>query len=330
MADMSWLGSAISGTIGGIASLIQTGVNSQNVNNTNMLNMLQHNNDLDYNKAMTEKAWERDDNYYQRSVADLEAAGLSPLAISGSPSVSAPLSAPTAPTYQAPQMDLNGLIQSALASAEMAETKRHNVKGEENKADEIKNQAAEIKIKADSLKLENKKVEEQIRYQTKLNEIAANSLEESIRHAKAGEKISMSEEAGRRLEYESKRMYEEIKRRSGGKDIPYKFVKNPEEYTELFQIRQTALNELTEKLGKTRAGSSSSVSTNMQGGATVAGTGLNAGAGNSKSISDYSDISKQQEAMMEKFYQEYPVLIPDFDGYYENLSKELKSRYKYD
>ena len=42
---------------------------------TNYANKRNNEQMLDYNRSMTQQAWERDDKYFQRSVADAEAAG---------------------------------------------------------------------------------------------------------------------------------------------------------------------------------------------------------------------------------------------------------------
>lgn len=68
----------------------------------------QNETNLDYAKAMTEKQWERDDNSYQRAVADATSAGFSPLAVlDGGLS---PNGSPVGYSGIAPQFDINGML----------------------------------------------------------------------------------------------------------------------------------------------------------------------------------------------------------------------------
>lgn len=142
--------SALAGAaiIAGGASLIGSGINALSSNATNRRNAstqerinnanIQAQKDinqsqLDYAKSMTQAQWERDDNAHQREVADLTAAGLSPLAnTSGSPVTQAqpfhPLNEGVAEAYQAqaPQFDTNGLVNSILQFQELNENARQH------------------------------------------------------------------------------------------------------------------------------------------------------------------------------------------------------------
>lgn len=72
---------------------------------------------LAYSQSMTEEQWNRDDSSLQRQVRDAKAAGLSPLAVTGSMNSSSPLNY----AAQAPQMDLASLV-GAFSSFENVST----------------------------------------------------------------------------------------------------------------------------------------------------------------------------------------------------------------
>ena len=162
---------------GGITGLISTAANYQatidtneananNVYETNKTNKEINQANLDYNKAMTQAQWERDDNAHQREVADLEAAGLSPLANTTGGANGSPLGAPNAIPMesfkaQAPQLDVNTLVQSALQSDQLRETKRHNLANEKYKEMDLENTATELKQNAEKLNLQNKELDHQ-------------------------------------------------------------------------------------------------------------------------------------------------------------------------
>ena len=100
-----WLPSVVDGVLGlfGLGNSAKNRESEEKINQSN----------LDYAKAMTEKQWERDDNAYQRSVADAQKAGFSPLAVlDGGMSGN---SGAMAYQGQAPQFDLTSMLSSISA-----------------------------------------------------------------------------------------------------------------------------------------------------------------------------------------------------------------------
>ena len=110
----------LSALVSAAAAGIGNAVNSKKTSETNKTNKDINQSNLDYNAAMTQQQWERDDTMYQRQVSDLEKAGLSPLAATGGYQNSSALGAPSPIAMQAPQVDVNSLIQSIQGSAQIA------------------------------------------------------------------------------------------------------------------------------------------------------------------------------------------------------------------
>lgn len=83
MADMSWLGNAIGGTVQGIMSLIGNGITNHTNQNIANQNLDFQRETLDYEKGLQQQLFEREDTSYQRTVNDMRMAGLNPLSMQG-------------------------------------------------------------------------------------------------------------------------------------------------------------------------------------------------------------------------------------------------------
>lgn len=313
MADLgSMISGAVAGTLGPVAQIIATHM-------TNKSNQEINTNNIDFQKSQTQAQWERDDNAHQREVEDLIKAGLSPLASTQGAMNSQALGAPSPIAMQAPQIDINGLVETFSNAARIKEEKRHNLEIEKARNTELDNQAAEIKVKADSLKLENKKVEEQIRYQTKLNEIACKNLAEIERAHKKDEELRLSAQESLDLERETKRLAQEIARQTGNKDVPVKYCYSLPEYRSQMQILQAQLENLINKLGATTQANAQTKSrnggaglgANLNSAAAGVGGNINGNFGKSDSFYNMSDISEKQKIIIDQFYSEikWPVYI---------------------
>jgi len=102
-------------------------------------NLVMQQRNLNYQKNMQQKAWEREDNATQRRVADLKAAGLSPTLAAGSVAqASAPIQT-HAPQYSGPSMQEKALnylaltkmkadVATTVAQKEIAEAKAKEAK----------------------------------------------------------------------------------------------------------------------------------------------------------------------------------------------------------
>lgn len=314
---LSILGSAavaaLIGTVGNVISTHMTNKQNQEINQQN----------LDYNAAQTQQAWERDDTAHQREVADLEAAGLSPLASTGGLSVSSPLGAPSPIAMQAPQIDVNALVQGALGAQQLKETQRHNLVTEENRTSELEIEAAKVTNQANALDIENKKVESEIRYYARLNELEAKKIDEVIRSNKKNEDIKLSEHQRNMLEHQSKMFLADIEKQTGGTNIPYYEVYDFEIYANAKKLYNLKLQHFIESIGATQSANSESYGYNQAdsfgvgAGAKVVGTGgngnLNWSETTGENISSYSmqNMSEKQSKMWYAFLQENkcPVFI---------------------
>lgn len=316
------------GLLAAVAAVVGTGVNAYMQNKTNETNKEINQQQLDYNAAMTQQSWERDDNAHQREVADLEAAGLSPIAASGSGAMnSSPLGAPSPIAMQAPQIDINALTQSLLGYENVKEIKRHNQAVEKYESGKLENEATELELRAQQLDIENKKVEEQIKYNAKVLKLQAEELDEKIRSNKKGEELRLSETEQRYFEAESQQVIKEIQRQSGGTDVPTNVFHDFEIYTVHYKLWLSKFNRLIQTLQETRKASGSSESRNGGFGLGVSVPGqpftgnTNVSGGQSDSLHSYSDISKKQEAMLFAFYKENPIPVyinkNDYKHYYK-------------
>lgn len=191
---------------------------------------------LDYQKAVQQKIFDREDTSWQRAVQDAQSAGLSPL------SVTSGNAAGQAISTQAPQqsMDMTGALSmvSKLADIEQQEKSRESteqmasdslaVDKQEADTQSLKAEAEVAKMTQDvnaSKELTKATVEKTAkdmldsdrRYQLDVERVKnddanyKSTLEEQIRHNKASEKQSESELDERKREYDSDKAHQEFR-----------------------------------------------------------------------------------------------------------------------
>ena len=173
---------------------------------------------LDYNSAMTQSQWERDDSAHQREVADLEKAGLSPLASLGGLSTSQPLGASVSPVqYHAPQFDSSPFVQSVIAQnnnkiaqAELNETIRHNLEQEKQTNSKLFYEGRQIEINAKQLNLDDKKLQHQILQDSRMYALEDKQINELIRHNSSIESLQKNEHDLKKLSIMSDIFYKHI------------------------------------------------------------------------------------------------------------------------
>lgn len=102
----------IGGLIGAGASLVGQGINFFSQKKANDANIAAQNANLDYQKAVQQQTWQREDTAWQRAVQDIQKTGMSPLALSGGAGAGQVVST-TAAQSQAPQIDAGAVANSA-------------------------------------------------------------------------------------------------------------------------------------------------------------------------------------------------------------------------
>lgn len=292
-----------------ITGLIGNIMNYQSKKDTNKSNEDINQRNLDFQAAQTQAQWERDDNAHQRQVADLKAAGLSPLAATQGANTSQALGAPSPIPMEAPTVDVNSLINSSLQQKALDETKRHNLVQEGQKNTELSLQADEIELKAEQLEIENEKVRATVNYNAKYIKYLNDQLSETQKH-------NRNEESLKKLQYKSVEYFKSIQAQTRGK-FNYKVYSDLGSYEAALTTWTTQFNNFINTLQETSKSSgsmdSSSFNAGANGGATVAGTGgkggLQFGKGSSASESSSSNISQKQQAMLDKWYSTHPMPV---------------------
>lgn len=301
------------------ASIIGAGVSYVNSKNTNSQNASINQKNFDYNTAMTQQSWERDDSYYQRSIEDLQNAGLSPLALSGSMPSSAALGAPSPIAMQAPQLDTNGVVNALLQSAQLKETERHDKATEDYQSGVLANQTEEIKLKTAELNLEDNKLQQQIKYQSDLIELQNNQLDEVIRHNKKGEEVQLSELEQRQLEHQTEAFYKEVNAMAGGADVPRNVIKDFSVWQSQWNLYVLKYNSFLDKIGATSSASATSKTRGGNASGSAVGTGLGIGANASDSSYSSENLSQKQEELIRQFRLENPIPVYIPDGKYDKV-----------
>lgn len=298
-----------SSLLGAAASITGDILNYKSTEKTNEANQKINQNNIDYQTAMTQKQWERDDNAHQREVADLQAAGLSPLAATNGAENSAALGAPNPIAMQAPQVNSTALLNAFLQNKALNENKRHNLVQEGQKNTELSLQADEIELKAEELEIENKKVRNTILYNAKYIKYLNDQLTETSTH-------NRTEESLKKLQYKSEEYFKSIQAQTRGK-FNYKVYTDLGSYEAALTTWTTQFNNFINTLQETSKSESSSSSGNFNvganAGASVTGTGgqggINFGKASSGSESSGSNISQKQQAKMDKWYSDHPMPV---------------------
>lgn len=286
--------------VGNLVSTLLTNKANQDINQAQM----------DYNTKMSQAQWERDDTAHQREVADLEKAGLSPLASLGGLNTSNPLGSPSMISNQAPQFDTSSFVQSVISQnsnsmkqQEINELKRHNQKTELQTDEGLYYQGKELEIQADSLNLENKKLQHQIQHDARMYALQDEQLNELIRHNKSIEEIQNNAEERQKIQSQAEQYYKSVQLQTGGKDVPIKTYGKDElqEYLSYRTIRNKALQQVIDEFEDAQKSVSASGSV---------GFSKNKSSFNVSGSGAYSrDKTFNYEKIIEQFNNQWPFPI---------------------
>lgn len=297
----------LQGLTGIFSSLLGGLFNFFSTKDTNRTNQNINQQNLDYNTAMTQAQWERDDTAHQREVADLKAAGLSPLAATGGAGVSQALGAPNPIAMQAPQLDTNTIVQALIEDKALNETKRHNLAQEGAKNIELSNQAEEIELKVQQLDLQNKELQETISYNSRYITAMQNQLNETNRHNTAEENL-------KKQQYISEAYLKQIQQQTHGK-FNYKIYHNNEEYQAALEEWSSSFQQFINTfLSETSAthSESNTKSWNAAAGAELplkAGGNLSGGSTSGSSASNSFNVSQKQQAQYDQWIHTHPMPV---------------------
>lgn len=287
------------------------------IKNTNDTNREIHQSDQDFQAAQTQAAWERDDTAHQREVADLEAAGLSPLANTTGQNVTSPLGSASPIAMQAPQFSATTAINSMLQAKQLNETERHNKVQEGYEGLEYVNQCKELELKTKELDIQNKKVEADIKYQTQSLKNIADQLAETKKH-------NQEEEYQKQLEYLSKAYFEEIQQQTGGK-YNYTDYYDLAEYEAAMKKWTQDYEKFIDSLEYTSKATAEAHGSGYSGNLSIGNQNLLQTSGGisdtqSDSGSSSENQSQRQQAMIDKFYHDHPM--PVFHYYNPTSAKK--------
>lgn len=297
MSFLSGLGAAAAAAVGGSAvlPLVSTGlafgntladvytqkknresqeeINAANIAAQKEINQSQ----LDFAKQMTQAQWERDDNSYQRQVADLAAAGLSPLAATNGASVTPamsynPQAEGVAQAYraQAPQFDLNALMESMRLAEQVREHDDKMIRQDQS----LSLQADKLQQTARSLDIKDKAVAASVQKIANDFSIASAQVDLARRQLKQTADIAEQRLINERL-MQNDRLVNDAMAREFGKGFHTKPYFDLDEYAVALESWGSRFQIFVEtKIAQNKL---ESHGYSVQGGINVLGTGGNAG-----------------------------------------------------
>lgn len=181
----------------------------RNADKANATNMAINQANLDYAQHMTQAQWERDDTAHQRQVADLEKAGLSPLAASnGAPNSAVVTDGPMNQGAVAAQtmptgFNLNSLLDLALQKQHLGfEERKFEAEHEfdiQKENDDLNVAISKIEQTTQQLNLSNKQLKEQMKQFNDTLKFQQDNLSETVTNRKNSEQLKAFSERNSEL-----------------------------------------------------------------------------------------------------------------------------------
>lgn len=312
--------------------------NSENVDKTNSTNMsiAQANNaaqmdmfnqQMDYTKALQQQQFDREDNSYQRTVKDLQASGLSPLAMNGTDSAGQVVAQPSAPQLESaraqpfladtPQFDMASIVDNVLKNREL-DLEEAKIGNEKIKADLDRKERADENtqiINAQMERLNKQLTSNEYIANTKVNkdiEMFNAQISETVRSHTVDEQNA-----------NQKILLERAKGLTNGKSTAYKIYDNKDEYDVNYKSWVQQYSRAIDEIYLTP--SKKSESETSSGGARLGAFSINASGDGSSGHSSSEDITARQDEKMAQWFDAHPVPI-----YYPNKSTDDKYQYETD
>lgn len=309
--------------------------NLQATRETNALKQQQFEKQMDYTKQVQQETWRREDTSYQRSVADLQAAGLSPLAMNGTNDAGSVVNQPAAPDLQAGSVTpfLQGIypqissaeIQNAIIAQKKVEQEDKRIDLELNKhltKTDFENRELEFRRESLAAELEqrNRQFLDQLTQQASqhaelLTEKQQQRMQDlGVANRQLAELVRTND---RKTKQALQEYYlEQVKTATGGRSANFKVYDNEAEYDQALQRYYDRLSDFIEVnaslLAKTSQ--SRSMSTNANTSANLGAIpgqnlGASSGAGKSQSTSSSYDGQKEYDERLRAFYARNPFPV---------------------
>lgn len=302
---------------------------------TNKMKQEQFDRQMDYAKQVQEETWRREDTSYQRSVADLQAAGLSPLAMNGTNDAGSVVNQPAAPDLQAGSVTpfLQGIypqissaeIQNAIIAQKKLQQEDKRIDLELNKhltEKDYRDRELEFRRESFAAELEqrNKQFLDQLTQQASQHaELLTEKQQQRMQDLNVANRqlAELVRSNDRKTKQALQEYYlEQVKTATGGRSANFKVYDNEAEYDQALQRYYDRLSDFIEVnaglLAKTSQSQSSSVNANTSANlGAIPGQNLGAasGAGKSQSTSSSYDGQKEYDERLRAFYARNPFPV---------------------
>lgn len=325
MAIAAALVTAGASLIGGIANAVmQEDTNSRNmrfqedINRRNVASQERINQqNLDFQRSMTQAQWERDDNAYQRQVSDLEKAGLSPLAataggapnssVVSSPALNAPQQFPS--HFQAPQFDINSVINSVFRAQDLEEKRKENLSKQGYRNTYLSQKQSELSFKWQSLADLNKYRDKSLVQQ---DEHFLSSLELQKQQFEHLKERDLNEYNLKSFAEKNQMIFKALESQLPDKNLPHTvFFIHDEKSLEVYETAQAIymakFDDYLSSFKNTPAYKANASSSGRNGNANVSGAGLGFGVGAGVNNSFYSSESKDKNTLFNESWVSYCI-----------------------